>query len=61
MDWKKYSMALRPMFEALVLTAAKRNREVAIRADEMTMAHLRPTRGMAYMRVPSRTPGMPQM
>jgi len=44
-----------------VLTAANRKREVAMRALEMTIAHLRPINGMPYMRVPRRTPGMPQI
>lgn len=46
MLWKKYSMVLRPMLEACVLTAAKRNRERDIRREESSMAYLRPTWGV---------------
>jgi len=46
MDWKKYSMTLKPMLEAAELTALNRKMLTPIKADEMTMVHLRPTLGM---------------
>ena len=44
MDWKKYSMTLKPMLDAAELTLLKRKIEIPIRAEEITMVHLRPTR-----------------
>ena len=49
MLWKKYSMRFNPMFDASVLTAANRKRETPIRADEITIPHLRPISGTAYL------------
>ena len=60
MLWKKYSIAFNPTLDASVLTVAKRKREVPIKAEDPTMAHLRPTKGVPYIRAPKRTPGMPQ-
>ena len=60
MLWKKYSIAFRPIFDASVLTVAKRKSEMPIKADENTMAHFRPTRGTPYMSAPMMTPGIPQ-
>ena len=59
MLWKKYSIAFNPTLDASVLTVANRKRDVPIRAEEPTIAHLRPTRGAPYMNAPSKTPGMP--
>jgi hypothetical protein len=43
-DWKKYSMTLKPMFEAAELTELKRKMDIPINAEETTIVHLRPTR-----------------
>ena len=43
-DWKKYSITLKPMFEAAELTLLKRKMEIPINAEETTIVHLRPTR-----------------
>lgn len=59
MLWKKYSIILKPMFDAFELTVAKRKSDVAMRADEMTIPILLPIAGTAYMTVPSRTPTVP--
>jgi hypothetical protein len=45
-DWKKYSMILKPMLDAGELTALKRKILTPIKADEITMVHFRPTLGM---------------
>jgi hypothetical protein len=44
-DWKKYSMTLKPIFDAALLTLLNRKMEMPIMALEMTMVHLRPTDG----------------
>jgi hypothetical protein len=44
-DWKKYSMTLKPIFDAALLTLLNRKMEMPIIALEMTMVHLRPTDG----------------
>lgn len=44
MDWKKYSMMLKPMLDAAELTLLKRKMEMPMRAEETTIVHLRPTR-----------------
>ena len=59
--WKKYSIMFNPIFEASVLTVVYMKNEIAIRAEEPTMAHFRPTRGTPYIQAPRSTPGMPQM
>lgn len=61
MDWKKYSIMLKPMLEAAELTLLKRKMDAAISADEATMVHLRPIRGARYERVPRSTPKTPGM
>lgn len=60
-DWKKYSMILRPMLDASVLMEENRKSDAPIKADEPTIAHFLPTKGTPYMRAPNNTPGMPQM
>ena len=54
-------MQFNPTLDASVLTVAKRKRETAIKAEDPTIAHLRPTRGTPYIEAPKRTPGMPHM
>lgn len=59
--WKKYSTEFSPTFDASVLTVAKRNNDIPMRAEDPTIAHLRPTTGTPYMHAPSKTPGIPHM
>lgn len=59
MDWKKYSMTLRPTLAGWVSIAAKRKNDVAIKRDEKIMAHRLPTRGTLTMRAPRLTATIP--
>ena len=61
MLWKKYSNAFNAVLDASVLTAAKRNKETPMRAEDTTIAHFRPIKGTPYMEAPRRTPGTPHM
>ena len=59
--WKKYSRMFKPILEASELTVVYTKNETPIRAEEVTIAHFRPTRGTPYKSAPVRTPGIPQM
>ena len=52
-------MALNPTLAAGVVIVAYRNRLAPIIADDTTIAHLRPKRGISIIAAPSMTPGTP--
>jgi hypothetical protein len=58
-DWKKYSIALRPMLLAVELTALNTKMDMPIIAAETTIVHLRPNCGVRQSRAPKRTPTTP--
>lgn len=56
---QKYSMALNPTLAAGVVIVAYKNRLTPIRADDDTIAHLRPKLGISMRAAPRSTPGTP--
>ena len=58
-DVQKYSIALNPTLAASVVIVAYKNKLMPIIAELLTIAHLRPNRGISISAVPSSMPSTP--